>query len=256
MTAFKKKVDGLWQQSPQKSALKFFAELSNLVRISLFQPGCLCCQNLLIYQEERLICHECRKQIKPYNQPVCSKCGKAIRENGDLCGDCLADPPPFRKHVSYARYEGVLKELILSYKFKGAERLKKDLANCLVELVRSRIGENFDWIVPVPEDRGRKRETKPVFEIGILLSRKINIPLMRHNLIKVKKTAPQVKLSQARRLRNLDGAFKIRDASKVRKKKVLLVDDVYTTGTTIKKCTRQLKRAGAEVVAITLARSV
>jgi ComF family protein len=111
-------------------------------------------------------------------------------------------------------------------------------------------------MVPVPADRGRKRELNPILALCKRLSRNLGIPLMRKNLIKVKRTEPQVLLSQARRLKNLDGAFRLKDPAAVRKKRIVLVDDVYTTGTTIKKCTQLLKKAGADVVAITLARSI
>jgi ComF family protein len=149
-----------------------------------------------------------------------------------------------------------MKDMIIRYKFKGAGDLKKDLADCLAELFRNEDEKNFDWIIPVPDDPGRKREYRPIQIIARRLSRQLEIPVMKNNLIKVRKTEPQVGLSQAKRLRNLDGAFRIKNPGILKKQTVLLIDDVYTTGTTVKKCSVQLEKAGARVVAMTLARSI
>lgn len=231
-------------------------EILNLLRISLFVPRCFCCQEILISKDEKYLCHSCQIKIVPYTDPVCIICGKALISGGETCGECLIIRAPFRRHVSFARYEGVLKELISLYKFKELQPLKKILVDCLAECFRTSINESFDWIVPVPADSGRKREVKPILDISRSLSQKLGIGLLKNNLVKVKKTPPQVILSRARRLRNLDGAFHLKKPGMVKNRKVLLVDDVYTTGTTVKKCSQQLKKAGAEVVALTLARSL
>lgn len=246
----------LWSRAMGHYLNEGYMAVRHLIRISLFQPCCACCENLLLFKREKRICHACRDQVAYYDLPVCRKCGKAIGDDLVLCGDCLIDPPPFRKHRSYARYDGVLKEMILCYKFKGNDGLKNNLAGYLVELYRRQDERGIDWIIPVPEDRGRKRKAGPVRGITKKMSRKLKIPMMDNNLVKVKKTVPQVGLSQARRLRNLDGAFDIKNPRILKNRKILLVDDVYTTGTTMKKCARPLKKAGAEVVGMTLARSV
>jgi ComF family protein len=231
-------------------------EIFYLFRVSVFLPRCSCCQEILVDRKEIILCQVCRAEIIPYPGPVCIKCGKAVSAGQKTCGECLLNPPPFCRHVSFARYEGVLRELISLYKFKEIRPLKKILAGCLVTHVLSAFDESFDWIVPVPADRGRNREVNPILDICKILSRELHIGLLKNNLVKVKKTLPQVKLTQAQRLKNLDGAFSLKHPRLVKGRKILLVDDVYTTGTTIKKCTGQLKKAGARVVAITLARSV
>ena len=233
-----------------------FRELINLFRVSVYKPICVCCGNVLVLRDERIICNSCRSKIRPFFYPVCRFCGKSIKEESEICGDCCIIPPPYRKHVSYTRYEGIVKDLIILFKFKGVDSLKTVFEDILVELFRVRIQEDFDWIIPVPADPGRKREINPNLMLSRRISRRLDIPLMAKNLIKVRKTEPQVLLSQARRLRNLNGAFKIKKPALLKGKKVLLLDDVYTTGTTIKRCTIPLKKAGADVVAMTIARSV
>ncbi len=80
--------------------------------------------------------------------------------------------------------------------------------------------------------------------------------LLPGNLKKIKKTLPQAGLSMKKRLNNLNGAFKLNNPVEVRGKKILLIDDVYTTGTTVKKCTGLMKRVRADVIVLTLARSI
>lgn len=236
--------------------MPLFQEIFNVFRVSVFLPCCACCREVLVKKEEMCLCQACQGKIVPYTDPTCLKCGKALPLGQEICGECLVHNPPFRRHVSFSRYEGVMKEIILLYKFGQLRPLGKILSGCLVERFRASIDGSFRWIVPVPADRGRKREFDPMKDLARNLSRELGIDLLKNNLVKVKKTLPQVKLTQARRLKNLDGAFRLKRPVQVKNTRVLLVDDVYTTGTTIKQCSRQLKKAGAEVVAITLARSV
>jgi ComF family protein len=141
------------------------------------------------------------------------------------------------------------------YKYKGIEKLKRLFVDYYIELFHEKINENFDYIVPVPPDRGRKRELNPILEISKILSRRLGIPLSSGNLVKVKQTLPQAGLTRAQRITNLDGAFKLKHPDKIKGKKLLLIDDVYTTGTTINKCAQLLFKQKADVVALTLARS-
>ncbi len=150
----------------------------------------------------------------------------------------------------------MLKDLILLFKYGEIKSLKKLFARYYVELIEKRVNEKFDFILPVPPDRTRKREFNHIYETAKILSRSLGIKILYGNLIKVKATAPQAGLSREQRIKNLNGAFKLRNPAEVRGKKVLLIDDVYTTGTTVKKCSELLVREKADVLALTLARSI
>ena len=197
-------------------------------------------------------------------QPVCPVCSRPLGYEHDRCGQCLMDPPLYRRHISFGRYEEELRELILRYKYGGMEKLKHLLADFYMEVYQRRIMINeprsFDFIIPVPQDKGRKREFNPVLEIAKIFSKQLGIELLTGYLVKVKKTLPQAGLPRSQRLHNLHDAFRLTGAvgvpSVVKGKQILLMDDVYTTGTTIKKCTQLLVKEGADVVAMTLARSV
>lgn len=179
-----------------------------------------------------------------------------IENRHHICGECIVHPPPYRKHFSYSIYDGSLKDFILLFKYGEIKKLKRLLGDYYIEIYKRKVCEEFDFLVPVPADKKRKREFDPVSEIAKIISRRTNLRLLTDNLVKIKPTEPQAGLSRSKRLKNLDGVFALKSPNRLKGKKILLIDDVYTTGTTIKQCTKCLVEAGADVVAITLARSM
>lgn len=188
-------------------------------------------------------------------KPVCKRCGRIMPNDADYCGGCIMNPPHFRKHVSFGIYRGPLKKTILIYKYGEVLKLKFLFCELFLELFQKTIDEPFDFIVPVPPDLGRKREFLPVGEIALLLSQQLHIPLLSGQLIKIKETLPQAGLGKELRMKNLDGAFALRNGRDIAGKKILLIDDVYTTGTTINRCVELLVKHHADVIVMTLART-
>jgi len=245
-----------------RSILGWLKQLKHIVQLSIFLPTCKGCGNHLVYEDEDLLCKDCRAEIANirYHDSwlnICQHCGRILDHQYERCGECILQSPPYRKHRSYSRYQDLLRQLILIYKYKGIEKLKRLFADYYIRLFAEKIDENFDYIVPVPPDRGRnrKREFNPILEIAKILSRRLEIPLLSGNLVKIKQTLPQAELTRAQRIINLEGAFKLTHPGKIKRKKILLIDDVYTTGTTINKCAQLLVKQEADVVALTLARS-
>jgi ComF family protein len=238
----------------------WFKELKRIVQLSIFLSTCKGCGNQLVFEDEDLLCKDCQQEIANIRYHdcwlnMCQYCGKTLYHQHERCGNCILQSPPYRKHRSYSRYQGLLRDLILKYKYKGIEILKRLFVDYYIELFAKEINEEFDYIVPVPPDRGRKREFNPILEISKILSRRLGIALSSGNLIKVKQTLPQARLTRAQRITNLDGAFKLKHPEEIKEKKILLIDDVYTTGTTIIKCGQLLLKQKADLVALTLARS-
>jgi competence protein ComFC len=223
--------------------------------LSVFFSTCKGCGCDLALENEDIICRDCREKIVICREPRCSVCGRLMFNGAGRCGDCIVNPPPFRKHISYARYRGLLKDLILLYKYGQIEKLKYLFADLVLQSIYEKLDESFDYIVPVPPDKGRKREFSPILEISKILSERMGIGLLPGHLIKVKQTPPQAGLGKVKRVRNLDGAFKLTHPEDIKGKKILLVDDVYTTGTTVNKCAWLLKKQAEDVVAVTLAHS-
>lgn len=230
-------------------------EFLHRLRLSLFDASCRGCGVSLVFRHEHVICADCLETIPLNLAPLCPICGRNLADWYDRCGECMVSLPPFRKHVSYSRYKGLLRELILAYKYGGLESLKNLFAGFYIRLFNERVHESFDYIIAIPPDRSRNREFDHIHQMAKLISRELHIPLLTDHLVKIKKTLPQARLSRAKRIVNLNGAFQLRSPQHLNGKKVLLIDDVYTTGTTMQQCSLLLAQNQVDVVAMTLAYS-
>ncbi len=173
-------------------------------------------------------------------------------EYGQVCGQCLKKAPPFFRVLNYGLYEGALSDAINHLKFSGVKRLAKPLGSLLFVFDSS----GFDGIMPVPLSIRslRERGFNQSLLISRVISKKLNVPLLMDNLWKIKETPPQIGLSARERLLNLKNAFQVK--GNIQGLRLLLVDDVMTTGTTVTECSKVLMRAGAkEVTVLTLART-
>jgi len=221
----------------------------------LFLPRCRLCGLDLVQPEEKIICSNCRDKIVMATENQCRRCGKFLPDGIEICGSCLLQPPPYLRHISFAAYEDTLRDVIILYKYGEVEALKTLLVSLYLELLRKRQPAGFQAVVPVPADRKRRHGFMPIRAMGRLLALELGIEFLPDLLLKKKSTLPQVGLSQAQRKANLDGAFVLAGRQKPAGKKILLIDDVTTTGTTIKKCAAILSKSGARVTALTLAQS-
>ena len=173
-------------------------------------------------------------------------------EYAEICSQCLKKAPHFSRVINYSLYAGVLAKAINHLKFHGLKRLSKPLGKLLLDFDLS----GMDGIVPVPLSIKRLRERG--FNQSLLLARVISrekkLPLLIDILFKKKETPPQTGLSGKERLLNLKNAFVVK--GDIRGLRLLLVDDVMTTGATVTECSKQLMKAGAkEVTVLTLARA-
>ena len=179
---------------------------------------------------------------------------------GGVCGECRDQPRTFRAARSAGLYEGVLRTLILRFKYSPSRPLADPLAAVLHEcMLRRRVlnPDKIDCLLPVPvhPQRLRERDYNQSAEMAIVVGRRMRIPVDTKSLRKTRETRPQMTLSARDRQSNLVGAFAVRDADAVRGKRILLIDDVMTTGATAQECAKTLLAAGAaEVRVLTLAR--
>jgi ComF family protein len=232
-----------------------YSAVMRMIGVSLFLPHCRNCGLDLVQPEEKIICSDCRQKICLTTENQCRTCGKFLPDGIEICGSCLLQPPPFLRHISYAAYEDTLREIIIIYKYGEVEALKTFLTSLYLEILQKKLLTGFQAVVPVPVDLKRRHGFMPVWTMGRLLARELKIEFLPKLLQKKKSTPPQVGLSQAQRKSNLDGAFTLADKQKLAGEKILLIDDVTTTGTTIKKCAEVLSKSGARVTALTLAQS-
>jgi ComF family protein len=173
-------------------------------------------------------------------------------EHARICGQCMQKAPPFSRVITYGLYEGVLSEAIHQFKFHRVRRLSKPLGNLLLHLEIPRA----DGIIPVPLTKKdlMARGFNQSLLIANVIARHTGIALFMDFLFKTKETAPQIGLSARERLSNLRNAFEVH--GNLKDLRVLLVDDVITTGATVKECSKMLLKAGAqEVIVLALARA-
>lgn len=199
--------------------------------------------------------------------PYCSRCGKpfpaslAFREASSLlCAECRQDSSPFKKIFAATLYEGVMREAIHLLKYRRKKGIMKRLEKILgVYFARTDLPfSEFDLVVPIPLYRKKLKERG--FNQAELLAKAIanyfDLKLVKNGLQRVKATISQTSLSKPQRLENLKGAFQLRNKVEFQAKKILLVDDVYTTGTTVREAAKVLQKAKArEVYVFTLARA-
>jgi ComF family protein len=155
--------------------------------------------------------------------------------------------------LNFGLYSGSLSAAIHLLKFSGLKRLAKPLGKLLTELPLPAM----DGIVPVPVTKRtlRTRGFNQALLLSVVLSRHVRIPVYLDMLYKKKDTPPQIGLGAKERARNLKNAFEVR--GRLDKPRLVLLDDVMTTGATVKECAKTLVKSGAqEVVAVTLARSM
>lgn len=229
----------------------------------ILPPRCLKCGCIL--SDNRGLCPRCIQEINFITAPYCQKCGhplETLPENGGkmLCGSCLSKKrTPFRLSRSAFRYDENSKHLVLAFKFHDKTDNASLLAKMMFVAGRDIFDAGADVIIPVPLHYTRliKRRYNQSALLGHELSRLCGLPADCRSLVKHRRTRPQVELRGRERLENVKGAFSVKRAEKIKGKRVVLIDDVLTTGTTLKECAYALKRAGAKSVdTLTVARVV
>jgi predicted amidophosphoribosyltransferase len=199
-----------------------------LLRI-LYPETCPVCEEQPSEHDTAPLCSSCWQTITPYNGPFCNTCGKPLSSDVSItCSDCLNDEPAFSTARSFGLYEGTLRDAVHLFKFHGKRRKK----------------------------RLRSREFNQSALLARHLSRHTGIPPLYNSLVKVRDTSPQVGLRAKERRKNLKNAFRVTDKESIRGKDLLLVDDVFTTGATIRECSRLLRKEGSgKIYAALLAHS-
>ncbi len=209
------------------------------------------------------------QSLKFIDDPCCQACGYPFEfEQGDkaLCIRCTAHKPAFDQARSAITYDDASRKLVLDFKYGGRT---DGLEFFAAQMVRAgqEILQHADFLIPVPLHRARLRQRR--FNQAALLARAISkitdIPYDTEILMRKKNTPNQGTLSFKGRKRNVSGAFdilgqnkaRLKDKHPLKNKRIVLIDDVYTTGSTLSACAKPLKRAGAaQVDALTFMRVV
>lgn len=232
------------------------ARLGNPLVAALFAPTCAVCDVILEEPVCSCVCRNCWGAIRPITPPVCERCGDPLPRLVDQCRSCRTGGGMIDRARAIGEYEGTLREVIHALKYSG----RRSLAPRLAAQLRARGSElldEADAVVPVPLHW--RREYQRGFNQARELARFLERPVI-DVLTRTRYTRPQVELAASRRHANIEGAFGLRRTLFRRRDcvaglKIVLVDDVSTTGATLDACARVLKQAGAsEVYALTAAR--
>ena len=228
--------------------------LKHLIEIILPHRCPLCG---VVVNDATNLCHRCFGEIDFISPPFCDVCGIPFARDeltGSVCGACLEHLPAFDKARSVFAYEGKGRDLVLGFKYADRTETTEAFAKWLL-----RAGKDFfdgeektTLIMPVPMHR-HKLMLRRYNQAALLANYVGQIAQIRvdcHNLERVRKTKPQSEYNAKGRKDNVRGAFALKKAHLLKGERVLLIDDVLTTGATVAECAKVLKKAGAEKVEV------
>jgi ComF family protein len=246
----------------QSAPLRWSRAAADSLFTLLFPAVCKICEQPIEVITAVPVCPDCVNAPKAYSGPECAWCGRFLATETALhgtlhCGVCRrfkADRAAaqnetfaFEQARSFASHEGTLRALVQRLKCDGYRPLAKPLGRCLARAAERLSEQSFDLIVPVPLHR--KRERQRGFNQAELLAAELarlrHIPLGARDCMRVRDTPPQTGLRRAERRKNVAGAFDVPSPQRVEGKRVLLIDDVLTTGATASSCAQALRQAGA-----------
>ena len=191
--------------------------------------------------------------------PVCGVCGKI--DNKGICNKCflklmaLAEnrimdqwetEKNFHQLIYIFKYEGMIRKIILDYKFNEKSYIYETFVNFILkdEKIFKKL-QTYDTIIPVPISKTRMKERgyNQSFLIAKALGNKLNIHIEKNCLIKTKNVIEQSKLNREERKQNIQNVYELKNKQILNNRKILLIDDIYTTGNTINECSKILKQA-------------
>ena len=236
--------------------------------VSLFFPAeCKICKRPLEPLSRSFICSSCWSKVKWLMPPYCSRCSKpftssdVLGESSSLvCEECRTEPALYKRLLVPSLYEGVMKEAIHLLKYgrkKGIFLEIKKILKTYLEQESLPFSE-LDEIIPIPLHRKKlkQRGFNQAYLLAHFISRFSNLKLVKRSLLRIRETQPQIKLSKQERVANLKNAFQVRNGTSFKCKTILLVDDVYTTGATLREAARLLRTFETrEIYVLTLARA-
>lgn len=229
-------------------------------------PACWFCstpvRSPLFSGVKKQICSACMEQFEPISDPICRVCGRRMAgEETEICFDCSFIPSEERIcNRSVVAYSDWVKQIMQIYKYRGKESLATPLGLWMAEVVAEQYqNQKFSLItfVPLHEDRLKERGFNQAERLARMIGKQLGLPVWS-TLARAKPTSSQSQRRRQERLRALTNVFQLadkKDQAYIKNKQILLIDDVYTTGTTLRECAKPLRQAGAaHVCSVTFAR--
>ena len=222
-------------------------------------PRCLACGTII--DEPDALCGQCWAAMSFFAPPWCARCGLPFpHPMGDdaICPDCARDRPSWDRARAVLRYDKHSRRLVLALKHADRTHLARALGGWM-RRAGAELLDGADLVLPVPLHWTRLFARR--YNQAGLLAQAIRAaggpPVAPDWLVRRRRTPSQGRLGAAARARNVRGAFALRTGRSIRGKRIVLIDDVLTTGATVEECARVLRRGGAEFVGVlTLARAL
>ncbi len=202
------------------------------------------------------LCWDCMLRLEWIRPPFCRICGDPLEGDVALpfvCAGCAARPPAFERARSVARFRGALRTILHAFKYRGATWLSADLTDLLracYAIYFARAGLDTVTYVPLYPARERERSYNQAFLLAQGLAATCPPLVLRGCLRRVRPTPSQTNLTAGERIANVKSMFSIQAPQDTVGRRILLVDDVMTTGATVNECARTLKQAGAALVGV------
>lgn len=238
-----------------KSNFKIFSGINQILDFAYPRNiYCIVCGIGILPSEEFSICPGCRSRISFIRGRACLQCGKPIAESGilDTCPDCLDKKRSFTRGFSCVEYEGAIKEIIHRFKYGRQRHLMHPLAAIMVHKMKAVGLTDVDRVIPVPlhKRRERQRGFNQAELLARVIAREMGWKLDKKVLVRLQDTRSQSDLTKQERQRNVRDAFSLFPGVSLKGEKVLIVDDIYTTGSTMDSCSRALRQAEPEAIYI------
>lgn len=209
--------------------------------LALFFPNqCLACQKHL--HSADFICDDCRDQLEFFNQTICVVCQESPAPDG-ICSKCRS-ALPFDGMVAAFKFNPTIQRLIHNFKYNEFKKIGGFLGGFLASMISKKLFlSDIDYIIPVPLHSVKRRERgfNQAEIIADEIARLLNIPVEEKAVVRRKYTKTQTELSREERSENVRNAFALKDKKILANKSVLLIDDVFTTGATLKSVADTLK---------------
>jgi len=239
--------------------LQTLSQLGRETARIVLHASCVVCERDLPWRERTAsCCGDCWRSLPLIDGPKCDSCAQPWPGEVEAthCLDCLIDPLPVVWTDAWGHYRDALERVLHAFKFQRHDWFAEPFADALRDLVVARGESTFDAVVPVPMSRAklRRRGYNQAELLARALARRLRLRCDMSLLAKRLDRRPQSTLARAERAANVRGAFKASERSK--SKSILLVDDVCTTGETLRACAAALLRAGAgRVCAVVVAKA-
>ncbi len=227
--------------------LKYLPKLKflNFLLTFIYPKTCMSCNTLLNYNSKLELCDKCAEDFEPYKGNRCVNCDRPMENTGE-CSICKSEKLYFDRGYCVYPYDGAVRKAILNFKFKNMALYYIYLGSKMTEYYFNYIMDEYDYItaVPIHKKKLKNREYNQAELLAEYIAEQTNLeycPILK----RIVNTKSQNALNKKERMDNIKNAFIINKSIDVKNKSILIIDDIFTTGTTINECSKILKKSGA-----------